>query len=401
MQNDRRKILFLTGTRADFGKLKPLIEAVEASNDFEAYIFATGMHTLARYGSTVNEIRKAGFKNIYAYISQDGSVNSQMDLVLANTVQGLGHYLREFPPDLLVVHGDRAEALAGAVVGAINNILVAHIEGGEVSGTVDELIRHAVTKLSHLHFVSNGEAHRRLLQMGESEESIFVIGSPDIDVMLSNKLPSLKQVKEWYEIAFSEYAIFVYHPVTTELKLLKERINRTVEALEASALNFVVIYPNNDVGTDVILEAYDRTRNNPRFRLIPSMRFEYFLTLLRNALAVIGNSSAGIREAPVYGVPVVNIGTRQMNRFNSPVIANVPEDKESILQALRNLPKSIPASRHFGEGNSARLFMAQLRDSRLWATPRQKQFQDLQSIVGSNLTLVLPLQTQSDREPPG
>jgi UDP-N-acetylglucosamine 2-epimerase (hydrolysing) len=377
MEMQPKKILFLTGTRADFGKMKPLIDEIERSEEFEAHIFATGMHTLARYGSTVNEIRKAGFKHIYSYINQDGSINSQMDLVLANTIQGLGHYLRELQPDLIVVHGDRIEALAGATVGALNNVLVAHIEGGEISGTVDELIRHAVSKLSHLHFVSNDEARRRLVQMGETEKSIFVIGSPDIDVMLSDHLPVLVEVKEKYEIQFTEYAVFAYHPVTTELALLRRHIDKVVSALQASEQNFVVLYPNNDTGSDIILEAFGRIQNNPRFRVIPSMRFEYFLALLKNALAIVGNSSAGIREAPVYGIPVVNIGTRQMNRFNYPAIVNVPEDKERILHAIKNLPKSIPPSTHFGNGNSANLFMAQLQNSAIWMTPRQKQFKDL------------------------
>jgi UDP-N-acetylglucosamine 2-epimerase (hydrolysing) len=373
----QKKILFLTGTRADFGKMKPLIEDVERSSDFEAHIFATGMHMLARYGSTVKEIQLAGFRHIYSYINQDGSVNSQMDLVLANTIQGLGHYIREFSPDLIVVHGDRIEALAGAITGVISNILVAHIEGGEVSGTMDELIRHAVTKLSHFHFVSNNEARKRLVQMGEAPDSIFVIGSPDIDIMLSENLPELSEVKRRYEINFPEYAIFIYHPVTTELHLLHDNITTVSAALEASELNFLVIYPNNDPGADVILETLNRFRDNSRFRLIPSMRFEYFLTLLKNAKAVVGNSSAGIREAPVYGVPTINIGTRQMNRFNYPFIYNVPENKEQILAALNNLPESGIPSLHFGRGESAKLFMAQLRSSKLWTTPCQKQFRDL------------------------
>ena len=378
MELQLKKILFLTGTRADFGKMKPLIEKVEESEKFEAHIFATGMHMLARYGSTINEIHKAGFKRVYSYINQDGSVNSQMDLVLANTTQGVGHYVRELQPDLIVVHGDRIEALAGATVGALNNVLVAHIEGGEISGTVDELIRHAVTKLSHLHYVSNDEARRRLLQMGETEESIVVIGSPDIDVMLSEDLPELAEVKERYGIQFSEYAVFAYHPVTTELDLLRRHIDTVLSAIEASKQNFVVLYPNNDTGSDIILAAFKRIQDHPRFRAIPSMRFEYFLTLLKNALAIIGNSSAGIREAPVYGVPVINIGTRQTNRFNYAAILNVPEDKEWILDALRHLPKSIPPSTHFGNGNSANLFVAHLQNSMVWTTPRQKQFRDLQ-----------------------
>jgi UDP-N-acetylglucosamine 2-epimerase (hydrolysing) len=371
-----KRILFLTGTRADFGKMKPLIEAVEAAEGFEAYIFATGMHMLGRYGSTVNEIHRAGFKHVFGHINQDGSIDSQMDIALANTIQGLGHYVREFPPDLMVVHGDRVEALAGAVVGALRNILVGHIEGGEVSGTVDELIRHATTKMSHLHFVSSDDARKRLVQMGESPGSIFVTGSPDIDVMLSDKLPALSEVKERYEIEFAEYAIFSYHPVTTEVDRLGERIDMVLDAIEASGRNFVVIYPNNDTGADIILSALKRLNGRRQFRLVPSMRFEYFLTLLKHARAMVGNSSAGIREAPVYGVPVVNIGTRQLNRFSHPSIKDVREDREEILDALRNLPDSGVPSLYFGRGDSAQRFMKELREPRLWDTPRQKQFHD-------------------------
>ena len=221
MENKRRKVLS-TGTRADFGKMKPLMTEVKNAADFDYAIFATGMHVLSRYGSTVIEIQRAGFKNIYSHINQDGSVNSQMDFVLANTIQGLGHYMREFAPDLLVVHGDRIEALAGAIVGALNNILVAHVEGGEVSGTIDDLIRHAVSKLSHVHFVSNEGARKRLIQMGESPDAVYVIGSPDIDIMLSDKLPALPAVRGNTRFHLQEYGIFAFHPVTTEPHLLRQ-----------------------------------------------------------------------------------------------------------------------------------------------------------------------------------
>ena len=180
-----------------------------------------------------------------------------------------------------------------------------------------------------------------------------------------------------YEIKFSDYAILIYHPVTTELDQLREHIETVLDALDASNLNFVVIYPNNDTGSDTILEALRQYDRNPCFRVIPSMRFEHFLTLLRNALAIVGNSSAGIREAPVYGVPVVNIGTRQMNRFKYLAIVNVAEDKGAILHGMRNLPKSIPPSNHFGSGGTAKLFIAHLHDLKVWTTRRQKQFQDL------------------------
>ena len=375
----RRKILFITGTRADFGKMKPLMEQVKRSKDFDYAIFVTGMHMLSRYGSTVNEIRKAGFGRMFTHISQVGSSESQMDLVLANTIQGLGHYLREYPADLIVVHGDRIETLAGAVVGALNNVLIAHIEGGEVSGTVDELIRHAVTKLSHVHFVSNDEARDRLVQMGEAPTATFVIGSPDIDVMFSDTLPSLTEVKRRYAIKHSEYGILAYHPVTTEVGHLRTHIETVLDAAEASGLSFVAIYPNNDTGANIILESFGRIRDNPRFRVIPSMRFEHYLTLLKYARVIVGNSSAGVREAPALGVPTVNIGTRQMNRFSYPSILDVPEDKDAILHALNNLPTSVRPSLHFGRGESAKAFMAVLRSATLWQTSRQKQFRDIAS----------------------
>jgi UDP-N-acetylglucosamine 2-epimerase (hydrolysing) len=385
-----KKILFLTGTRADFGKLKPLIRKVAESTQFEYQIFATGMHMLSRYGSTVHEIRKAGFDRIFSFINQDHAIGSQMDLVLANTVQGLSLYLREFPADLIVIHGDRVEALAGAIVGALNNVLVAHVEGGELSGTIDELIRHAVTKLSHLHFVSHDEAKRRLIQMGEAPESIYVIGSPDIDIMLSGELPSLSEVLDKYGIGFTDYGIGMYHPVTTEQAALPAHADAFVEGMLGSKRNFVVIYPNNDAGSDVILRRVMQLQTDPRFRLIPSMRFEYFLTLLRNARAIVGNSSAGICEAPVYGVPTVNVGTRQMNRFLYPSILNVPDDATAIIAALGNLPEAVPPSLHFGKGNSAALFVSHLGTPELWSTSRQKLFRELSLRLSGRPSMTAP-----------
>jgi UDP-N-acetylglucosamine 2-epimerase (hydrolysing) len=373
----KKKILFVSGTRADFGKQKPLIARLKESSEFDYEIFATGMHMLSRYGSTIHEIKKAGFDRVFSFINQDQAIGPQMDLVLANTIQGLSLYLREFPADLIVIHGDRVEALAGAIVGALNNVLVAHVEGGELSGTVDELLRHAVTKLSHLHFVAHDEARRRLIQMGETPGSVHVIGSPDIDVMLSDELPELSAVLGKYDIAFRDYAILMYHPVTTELDGLADRVDEVVEAALDSEMNFVAIYPNNDAGSDVILNKLLTLKGHPRFRVIPSMRFEYFLTLLKHARAIVGNSSAGIREAPVYGVPTVNLGTRQRGRFHHVSIVDLDEHRPTLLSVLRGLPSAFAPSLHFGKGDSARQFMALLREPSLWTTPRQKLFRDL------------------------
>ena len=212
----KKKIVFLSGTRADFGKIKSLIQILENHSNFEPYIFATGMHMLEKYGKTVIEIEKCKFSNIYSFSNHTSE--KTMDLTLAKTIEGFSKYVKEIQPDLIIIHGDRVEALAGAIVGALNNILVSHIEGGEVSGTIDDLIRHSVSKLSHIHFVSNEAAKQRIMQLGELETSVKVIGSPDVDIMFSASLPTLNEVKRYYEIPFDDYAVVMFHPVTTEVE---------------------------------------------------------------------------------------------------------------------------------------------------------------------------------------
>ncbi|MGD8786007.1 MAG: UDP-N-acetylglucosamine 2-epimerase [Phycisphaerales bacterium] len=374
---DCKKIVFMTGTRADFGKLKPFIREVEESDRFEANIFATGMHLLPKYGVTAHEIFKCDFENVYFYNNQAFQLG--MDISLANTIHGFSCYVRELEPDLIIVHGDRPEALAGAIVGSFNNVLVGHIEGGEISGTIDGLIRHAISKLSHAHFVANDKAKHRLMQMGESADSVFIVGSPEVDFMVSNKLPRLDEAKHWYEIPFEEYAIFIYHPVTTEIKQLSENVKQLVDAITESGLNYVVISPNNDTGSDLIFKEYRRFENMPNIRTLPSIRFEYFMTLFKNSKFIIGNSSAGVREAPIFGVPTINIGTRQIDRNRSDSIFDVAENKDDILGLIKYIDESNlkfePCS-NFGNGKSVDRIMGVLKDQMIWNLPLQKTFKD-------------------------
>jgi UDP-N-acetylglucosamine 2-epimerase (hydrolysing) len=371
-----KKILFLTGTRADFGKIKSLISILEDQSEFEVYVAVTGMHLQEEYGYTLLEIQRCGYKNIHTF--HNHTHETTMDLTLAKTIEGLSTYVKTVDPDLILVHGDRVETLAGAIVGSLNNILVAHIEGGEVSGTVDELIRHSVSKLSHIHFVSNAEAAKRLKQMGEIKESIFTIGSPDIDIMFSDQLPSLELAKEYYQLFFDHYAIVMFHPVTTEIKEMEQYATHFVNALLADTHNYIVVFPNNDLGSKTILDGYERLFGNPRFRVFPSLRFEYFLTLLKNSQFIIGNSSAGIREAPYYGVPIINIGTRQQNRAVHADIINVDYNESTISEALRIIDshKVQQSDSDFGQGNSAELFLESLQKEAFWQMNHQKQFRD-------------------------
>lgn len=375
---NRKKIVFLTGTRADFGKIKSLIKITQESELFEVYIFATGMHLNPLYGATVNEIKKDGFKNIFEFINHDDI--DHMDRTLAKTVDGFSHYINLIKPNLIVVHGDRVEALAGAIVGSLNNILVAHIEGGELSGTIDELIRHSVSKMSHIHFVANEEAKRRLIQMGEREESIFVIGSPDLDLMNSDHLPSLKEAKKYYDIDFDEYAIAMFHPVTTEYNNIQKYAKNFVDALLESNQKYIVIYPNNDLGSIEILNEYKRLEKSKNIKIFPSLRFEYFLKLLKNAKFIIGNSSAGIREAPYYNVPTIDIGTRQNNRAKIDSIVHCDYKKESILESIKKISFTNKIKKYknsFGDGNSDKKFFKILQTEKFWNINHQKQFQDL------------------------
>lgn len=371
-----KKLLFITGTRADYGKIKSLISSVERSSLFEAYVFVSGMHLLEKYGSTYMEVQKDGYKNIYVDFSQTNIGNMSYDL--GNVIQNLTAYVMHIKPDMIVVHGDRIDALAGAIVGALNNILVAHIEGGEVSGTIDESTRHAISKYAHIHFVCNEVAKRRLIQLGEESNRIFVIGSPDIDILISNSLPSIEDAKSWYEIPFEKWGILMYHPVTTEVGELRRKIREVVDAVISSKRNYIVIYPNNDMGTDIILNEYERLRNNNRFRLYPSIRFEYFLTLLRHSDFMIGNSSAGVRETGVYGIPSIDIGSRQKGRYLDTIgnIQHVNEDGTEILNAIDCIDNYRIQSFEYGKGNSTEQFMEIVSKEDVWKISIQKKFID-------------------------
>lgn len=371
-----KRIVFLTGTRADYGKLKALMLAVEKSAQFELQVFVTGMHMLSKYGSTYKEVIKDGFSNIYQFVNT--RENQNMDITLSNTIIGFSNYVEENKPDLIVVHGDRVEALAGAIVGAFNNVRVAHIEGGEISGTIDESIRHAITKFAHFHLVANEQATKHVIQLGEDSSTIFEIGSPDIDVMQSGNLPSLSKAKERYGIKFESYHIVMFHPITTEIDTIRYQADQVVTAIQQYSDNFIVIYPNNDEGSKQIFDAYEQLKKCTHVKIFPSIRFEYFLTLLKHAKSIIGNSSAGIREAGVYATASLDIGNRQKGRYNVlelPHIIHVEPNTQDILQALDKIkylniePQSI-----FGAGDSVKRFMKVLQNRELWNSPIQKQF---------------------------
>jgi len=231
--------------------------------------------------------------------------------------------------------------------------------------------------LSHIHFVASDTAERRLQQLGEAPETIFRIGSPDVDVMLSDTLPELEKAKERYQIPFERYAIAMLHPVTTEYELQSRHAEIFVDSLLDSQQNYIVVYPNNDHGSEFVFNAYNRLKNKENIRLFPSLRFEFFLCFLKHADFLVGNSSAGIHEAPIYGVPSINIGTRQQNRFRYESISDVEFDTSDILSLMAkfNSFTRFPPSAYYGDGSSAERFLAALQGD-VWNISNQKQFKD-------------------------
>ena len=373
-----KKICFLTGTRADFGKIRSLMRAVNESPNFELDVFVTGMHLSKLHGSTYHEVLQESFESVHIDQLDDEVLHGSMSLRLGQIISNFTKHIQKKHPDMIVVHGDRIEAMAGALVSALNNIRLGHIEGGEITGTIDESLRHAISKLANEHFVSNEEAAECLIKLGENIERIHVIGSPDLDAMEEAKKGNLCEVKNHYRIPFDSYGIAIFHPVTTEIDTVKKQAETLVSALLESNRNWIVIYPNNDLGSKIILEEYKRFNNNHRFRVIPSIRFEAFLLLLHNADVLIGNSSAGVRESCVYGTPSIDIGTRQEGRYNkaaSSTIVHTMPNKTEILNALRNIQfqNSNKTPVHWGDGDSAQKFINILHNPLFWESPLQKK----------------------------
>ena len=372
---NKKKILFLTSTRADFGKLKSLIKILKTRKEFEVYIVITGMHVLEKFGNTYLEVKKHFRSKIIKFKNQ--SLGDRLEIILSKTSERFSKIVKKIKPDLIVIHGDRVEALASALVGSLNHILTAHIEGGEVSGTIDDTIRHAVTKLSHIHFVGSSAAKNRITKMGEIKKHIFNIGSPDIDAIVEKKLPTIKNIKKRYSIKFNNYSILLWHPVTSKINTLREDTNKLIRFIDRLNENFVIIYPNNDPGSKIILNCYKKIKNT-KYKVIENLRFEYFLALLKNAKFIIGNSSSAIYEAPMLGTPAINIGDRQHKRINSKIIKNLGIDEMDVLKIYKFLKSYKRIEKKFyGYGNSDKKFLNILLKPSLWNISKQKFFSEL------------------------
>ena len=371
-----RKITFITGTRADYGKIKSIIQILHKSKKFQLFIFVTGMHLENKFGLTYKEIYKdfKNSKNIKIVKKSNFVPNNKRELILSKTVNIFSKFVEKINPDMIFVHGDRLEALAGGIVGTFKRYLVAHIEGGEISGTTDEHLRHSISKLSHIHFVANKTAKNLLLQMGEHKKNIYITGSPDIDLMASKKLPNIKKVKKRYGISFDQYAVGILHPNPLNLEHVNKEANIFSKTLIKSGFNFILIYPNNDPGNDEILKAYKIFKGNNKIKIFRSMRFEYFISLIKNSNFLIGNSSAGIRETPFFGLPSINLGNRQHLRSTNKLIKNIEFHEKKILKTIEKIKLKKKISYEFGDGKSAKKIYKIINKKNFWNLNFQKYF---------------------------
>ena len=372
----KKKILILTGTRADYGKLKSIILALQKLKNFETHVLVTGIHNLKFYGYTYLEIIKDKIKNVH--ILKNQSYGDKPEKIFQNSIKVSRKILNRVKPELIIVHGDRIEPLALSIVANLKNIKLAHFEGGEVSGTIDESIRHAITKLSHIHFVTNKKAKVRIQQLGEDKKNIFITGSPDVDLILSKRLPSILKSKNKYDLIYDDYAIAILHPVSTETTENHKKFAKIFfESLKETSLNYLVLYPNNDLGSNHIMMELQKIKNNKNFKVLPSLRFEYFLTLLKHSKFIIGNSSSGIMEAPYYGVPCINIGSRQHNRSKSKSQININFRKKIIIETIKKIKKKKKTKKIFGFSDSSKKFVKQIKSKKIWNLSNQKFFRDI------------------------
>ena len=331
----KKKTLFVTERRADFSKLRSIINEVEKSNKFDYYLVVTGSHLLKKYGHTVDEIKKDGYKiykkfNMF-YENEEDSL-STMTMAFGRAIINLTKIIKSLKPDLIFAGFDIGANFAASVVGAHMNIHVAHLEGGEISGTIDESIRHATSKFAHIHFTSNENATKRLIKMGELKKNIFTVGNPSLDIIKSMEILSKNQLEQEFKIDLKNpLVLVVQHTVTTEINKIDRYFLETIMAIKELNIQSIIIAGNVDAGSQKIKKII----KNSKIKYYDNLPFIKYISLLYHSSVIIGNSSSGIMEAPFLHIPSVNIGTRQSGRSKIQSIINVNYNKNEIKKAIK------------------------------------------------------------------
>ena len=332
-----RKIAAITGSRAEYGLARPIFDAIDSRKDLELSLIVTGMHLSREFGYTVKEIEKDGFE-IAARIENlaPEDTGAAMTRSIGRCISGVVDALERIKPDILLVLTDLGHTLAGAIAGSHMNIPVAHLHGGDVSGTVDEPVRHAITKLSHIHFAATKQSAERIIKMGEEPWRVHVVGAPGLDTILSEKLIERKKIAKKFALNQKKpILLVVQHPVTTEIEQAETQMRETMEALVKLKEQSIVIYPNADAGGRRMIKVLEQYRGYPFIQIHKSLPHIEYLSLMKIASVMVGNSSSGIIEAPSFHLPVVNMGTRQAGRERSTNVVDVGYDREEIVKAMK------------------------------------------------------------------
>lgn len=370
----------MTGTRADYPRVKSVLREIQKHPDLILKLIVTGSHLLPEYGNTISEIERDGF-DIAATVPMFDEDDSPygMAKAAARCSDGIADALKKIKPDLFLITVDRVETLATAQTVALMNIPMAHIQGGEITGTVDESIRHAVSKLSQIHFPATVEAGECLTMMGEDPRNVHVVGCPYMDIICSLRYKSKKVIGKKYGLDPEKpWILFTQHPVTTEYGKGGEQIVVTLNALRRlRGVEIISLYSNVDAGGREIMEKIKKCK---QFKLFPNIESEDFLTIMKYASVMVGNSSAGIREAPSFELPVVNIGSRQTGRARAANVIDVEHDEEEIVGALKKglsdteFRESLKGIVNpYGDGNAAKKIVEILRTVKLTPELVQKR----------------------------
>ena len=367
------KVLFVTGSRSEWGYIKPILDILKKKR-IKTDICLTNMHLLDSFGSSINEVKKDGFKtNEKIYMALDGYNTYTMTKSLGVFMISFTDMLLRIKPDWVVIAGDRAESFTACVVSAYNNIATAHIQAGELSGNIDGQSRHAIGKFAHLHFCANKEFSNRLKKMGEQEFRIKTVGSPQLDELnfINNENKKKKIFEELNIEKLKGYLLVVYHSVTEEFYKTEKNFNIFLESLKKISLPKIWILPNNDAGSSVIKSNILKKRTNDIF-IFDNINREKYLYILKHASCIVGNSSSGIIEAPTFKVPCVNVGRRQNKRLRAKnVIDILTYDKDKIAKAINKaisikFKKSIDNIKNpYGDGKSSNKIVEHLLNTKI------------------------------------
>jgi len=337
----KKKIAVIASSRATYGYKKRIIKLIHESKELSLQLIVTGMHLLKEYGYSVKEIEKDGFP-IAAQVEMmvGGDTPSAWAKSLGVGIQGLAQVFSMLTPDLVLVTGDRGEMFAAAATAAYMNIPVAHIQAGDVSGHIDGSARHAMTKLSHIHFPACDDSAKRVEKMGEEPWRIFNVGAPQLDEIVQGGRVSRNELRKIFNLDFNSPTLLVIqHPVLVEHDQAFDQMIETMEAVKSIALPTVVIYPNIDAGGEGTIAAIKKYEQLLFVHTFRNIEHKAFLSLLSKVSAIVGNSSCGILEAPSFKLPAINIGKRQRGRMQAVNVINTGYNREQIAQAIQEALK--------------------------------------------------------------